>query len=260
MKLPKRLIDYEAVWSSFKLSLCKPSSRVEYLWIYGLADAGGSFELTNLRAIHGKVAAIRPNFTLRKLKMALEDLETNGLLFVWCKNEKRFGHWVGSRVPGRLPPASQRSRFYFVCPEPPKRELEAYNSGFDSRHRLDSGQGRGLNQDLDVDLDVDGIGKGRGIGFGFGAPVTGSQVPLVSEAQGTVAKPATASLSPSIQKQETEKATQPQTIAQAVDVAATANAMPGAGKRKTKAVLERERDRQKRALEEWERNHKTEAS
>ncbi len=152
--MPKRLIDYDALWTSGKLSNCKPSHRVEYLWIYGLADAGGSFEMTNLRALWGKVAPIRPDLTIEKLKNALRDFQKHGLLYVWKSKEKIFGHWVGSRYAGRLPPPSQRQRYFVLCPEPDKELLLQYETAFESSHSLDC--------KLDKDMDLDGIRMVRG--------------------------------------------------------------------------------------------------
>jgi hypothetical protein len=176
--MPKRLIDYDSLWNSTRLSRCTPKSRVEYLWIYGLADAGGSFEVTNLRAIWGRVSVIRPDLTLKRLKNCLEQFEKNGLLFCWAEKGKKFGHWIGSTKPGRLPSPSTKARYYLVCPYPPTEQIEKYESRFDRdfTHALSHAQ------DLEVDLDLEGIGIGRGKGIGFVAPA----------AHSTAAKPAAA--------------------------------------------------------------------
>jgi len=129
--------------------------------MYGLADAGGSFELTNIRAIWLKVSAIRPNLTLRKVKSALEDFEKHGLLFTWNEKGKKFGHWVGSRKPGRLPKPSTINRYYLVCPQPPTESMAKY----DSRFMGDSGH----VSDHDKVLVLEVEGNRNGIGFGIGA-------------------------------------------------------------------------------------------
>jgi hypothetical protein len=108
---PKRVIDADAAWASSKLALCREEFIPEYTWLYGLADANGNFELTNLRVIHGKVAAIRPNFTLDTLRHVFEEFERHGLLYVWEEHGKKYGHWTGSEKPGLLPPWSQRDHF-----------------------------------------------------------------------------------------------------------------------------------------------------
>jgi hypothetical protein len=67
-EMPKRVLDFDALWASDKLASCAEWAQSEYAWLYGLADAGGSFEMTNLRVIWGRVAAIRKNLTLERLK------------------------------------------------------------------------------------------------------------------------------------------------------------------------------------------------
>ena len=108
--MPKRVIDFDAVWASDKLSNCASWARPEYTWIYGLADSNGSFELTNLRVIFGRAYAIRDDVTIQHLSRALEEFQGKGLLFVWQENGKKYGHWTGSDRPGRLPPPSWRAR------------------------------------------------------------------------------------------------------------------------------------------------------
>jgi hypothetical protein len=109
--MPKRVIDAEAVWGSTKLAHCRQEFIPEYTWLYGLADANGNFEMNDLRVIHGKVAAIRPHFTLDTLQRVFEDFKRHGLLFTWEERGKKYGHWTGSNKPGRLPPKSQRDHY-----------------------------------------------------------------------------------------------------------------------------------------------------
>lgn len=110
--MPKRVIDADAMWKSTKLGKCRDKSIPEYAWLYGLADANGNFELTNLRAIHSDAyASIRPNFTVHDLREVIDDFERHGLLFVWDEGIKKYGHWTGSEKPGRLPPRGQRPRY-----------------------------------------------------------------------------------------------------------------------------------------------------
>ena len=66
--MPKRVIDFDAMWGSDKLASCAEWAQAEYAWLYGLADASGCFELTNLRVIWGRVAAIRRNLSLERLE------------------------------------------------------------------------------------------------------------------------------------------------------------------------------------------------
>ena len=136
--MPKRLIDYEAfIWSSFKLSQCKPSSRVEYVWIYEEVDAGGPFEMTIIRSLWGKISLIRPDLSLKKLKMCLEQYERHGLLFTWDSSGKTsFGHCVGPICPVDCQrPVRSLGSISFCLSYPCKN----WSSPF-----LESSQGKGL--------------------------------------------------------------------------------------------------------------------
>src|SRR5713101_5012521 len=119
--MPKRVLDFDALWSSDKLAACAPWAQAEYAWLYGLADGNGSFELTNLRVIWGRVAAIRKNLSLERLEQIFEEFRANGLLFVWEENGKTYGHWTNSDLPGRLPPPSWRQRLERLAPPVPAR-------------------------------------------------------------------------------------------------------------------------------------------
>jgi hypothetical protein len=128
--MPKRVIDFDAMWGSDKLAACAAWAQAEYAWLYGLADASGSFEVTNLRVIWGRVAAIRRNLTLERLEQIFDEFQEKGLLFVWEENGKRYGHWTGSDVPGRLPPPSWRMRLERLAPPVPKQQLAEFMSRF----------------------------------------------------------------------------------------------------------------------------------
>ncbi len=128
--MPKRVIDFDAMWGSDKLAACAEWAQAEYAWLYGLADASGCFELTNLRVIWGRVAAIRKNLTIERLEQILDEFQDKGLLFVWEHEGKRYGHWTGSDVPGRLPPPSWRMRLERFAPPVPKQRLAEYMSKY----------------------------------------------------------------------------------------------------------------------------------
>jgi hypothetical protein len=135
--MPKRVIDFDAMWGSDKLAACAEWAQAEYAWLYGLADASGCFELTNSRVIWGRVAAIRRNLSLERLEQIFHEFQDKGLLFVWEENGKRYGHWTGSDVPGRLPPPSWRMRLERLAPPVPKQQLAEFMSRF-SRGRANS--------------------------------------------------------------------------------------------------------------------------
>jgi hypothetical protein len=128
--MPKRVIDFDAMWGSDKIAACAEWAQAEYAWLYGLADPSGCFEVTNLRVIWGRVAAIRRNLTIERLEQIFDEFQNKGLLFVWEQDGKRYGHWTGSDVPGRLPPPSWRMRLERLAPPVPKRELGEYVSRF----------------------------------------------------------------------------------------------------------------------------------
>jgi hypothetical protein len=154
--MPKRVLDFDAIWASDKLASCAPWARAEYAWIYGLADCNGSFELTNQRVIFGRVYAIRDDISIEHLSRVLEEFQSKGLLFVWEENGKKYGHWTGSDVPGRLPAPSWRARLERLAPRVPQAALAKYLSSFSSsRLKTSSGgtQAQGLDSDLASDLD-----------------------------------------------------------------------------------------------------------
>jgi len=131
--MPKRVIDFDALWASDKIAACPAWAQAEYAWLYGLADASGSFELTNLRVIWGRVAAVRKDLTIERLEQIFQEFMARGLLFTWEASGKRYGHWTGSDVPGRLPAPSWRARLERLAPPLPQEELAAYMSRFGSR-------------------------------------------------------------------------------------------------------------------------------
>ncbi len=128
--MPKRVIDFDALWGSDKLAACAEWAQAEYAWLYGLADASGCFEITNLRVIWGRVAAIRRNLTIERLEQVFAEFRDRGLLFVWEHQGKLYAHWTGSDVPGRLPAPSWRMRLERFAPPVPKQQLAEYMARF----------------------------------------------------------------------------------------------------------------------------------
>jgi hypothetical protein len=128
--MPKRVLDFDAMWGSDKLASCAAWAQAEYAWLYGLADASGCFEITNLRVIWGRVAAIRSDLTIERLEQVFAEFQDKGLLFVWGHEGKRYAHWTGSDVPGRLPPPSWRMRLERFAPPVPKQQLAQYMARF----------------------------------------------------------------------------------------------------------------------------------
>ena len=142
--MPKRVIDFDAMWGSDKLAACAAWAQAEYAWLYGLADASGCFELTNLRVIWGRVAAIRANLTIEQLEQVFAEFQEKGLLFVWEHEGKRYAHWTGSDVPGRLPPPSWRMRLEKFAPPVPKQRLAEFMGKFARGRAALAGVGFGV--------------------------------------------------------------------------------------------------------------------
>ena len=163
-----RLIDFPALWSSDKLFRCAADTRCEYAWLYGLADAHGSFELTNLRVIHGRVAPIREDLTLEKLGQCVKEFNEHGLLFVWQQDGKRYGHWTNSE--GRLPSQGHRSRYVRFAPPVPEAELQAYLARFLGSNPEQVRTTSGGTPDNVRMLSDTGLGLGLGLGLGYGEP------------------------------------------------------------------------------------------
>lgn len=164
--MPTRCIDFESLWSSDKLAACAPWAQAEYAWLYGLADANGSFEMTNLRVIWGRVAAIRKNLSVERLEQVFAEFQDKGLLFIWEQNGKRYGHWTGSDRPGRLPRQSVRGRYARLAPVVPQDELSSYAAQFSNGHTrhdelmtLSRGGhdriGEGLEKDTDTEEETE---------------------------------------------------------------------------------------------------------
>jgi hypothetical protein len=146
--MPKRVIDFDAMWASDKLAACAEWAQTEYAWLYGLADCAGCFELTNLRVIWGRVSAIRRNFSLERLEQVFDEFHARGLLFIWTECGKRYGHWTGSDVPGRLPPPSWRNRLERLAPPVPREQLAEYVAAHSAGVRARASSGSFANMPI----------------------------------------------------------------------------------------------------------------
>jgi hypothetical protein len=169
------MIDFDNLWNSDKLASCDSSVRAEYLWLYGLADANGSFEL-NLRANHSKVSAIRPRLTLQRLKHIFAELEAHGLMFTWQENGKCYAHWTKSEAPGRLPPAKERHRYKRFAPDVPVERLREYESRF-NHDAIATTSPLGVGVGVELDRKGVGDGDGSGVGAGEGGGAEGETLP-----------------------------------------------------------------------------------
>lgn len=165
--MPKRVIDFDAMWGSDKIAACAEWAQAEYAWLYGLADPSGCFEMTNLRVIWGRVAAIRRNLTIERLEQIFGEFQDKGLMFVWEQDGKRYAHWTGSDVPGRLPPPSWRMRLERLAPPVPKQQLAEYVSRFARGRAASPGGGFRVGArrgEENCEVEISSLKVGAGIG------------------------------------------------------------------------------------------------
>ena len=85
--MPKRVLDFDALWASDKLAACAEWAQSEYAWLYGLADASGSFEITNMRVIWGRVAAIRKSLSLERLQQIFDEFIARPVIYMGRKRQ-----------------------------------------------------------------------------------------------------------------------------------------------------------------------------
>lgn len=164
--MPKRVLDGEGMWGSTKLANVPEDMIPEYAWLYPLADMNGSFEVTNLRVVWSKVAAIRPHFTLERLREVFGCFWKAGLLFQWNQSGRKFAHWTGSERRGRLPAISQRKKFGEpLAPAVPAKEYAEYCA----KHQVTDDPQLTFEQSrLNLDSVQAGVGVGEGVGLGEG--------------------------------------------------------------------------------------------
>jgi hypothetical protein len=167
VKLPKRVVDGEAIWTSRKLRLVEPEwVRGEFANLLPLALANGVFELDADQIWARVYAYLRPSMSRDDVSKIVAAFERSGLLFGWnAEDGKRWGFWIGIDKPGRLPRLSRlKNGHEKLGPAPPKVELETYVA----RQWYTKG----------APLAPLGFCFGSGSGFGIGkegAPETGAQ-------------------------------------------------------------------------------------
>jgi hypothetical protein len=104
VRVPKRVIDGEALWLSNKLRQVPEEYRPEYANLIPLALANGTFEC-DPRKIWARVYIYnRPSVTLQAVEEMLNSFERAKMLFRWqAEDGAVWGYWVGIEKPGRLP-------------------------------------------------------------------------------------------------------------------------------------------------------------
>lgn len=118
--MPKRVIDGEAMWNSDKIGRVEPDwVRVEFAWLLPIAGSNGVFELNPRQLWARCYACNRPDKTVEDVQIIISSFEHAKLLFRWEQDGKRWGYWVGSDKPGRLPRVSWQERYGRIGPQPP---------------------------------------------------------------------------------------------------------------------------------------------
>jgi len=134
--MPMRLIDFDALWTSGKLSkLQRAEDRRMYLWLFGMADGHhGVFECDALLIWQKSCAFMCPDQTPATIERLLDELERAKLLFRWTGTEPRcrgkvLGFWVGIEKAGRLPPPSKKKKIPVKYEPPPQDALARFLAG-----------------------------------------------------------------------------------------------------------------------------------
>lgn len=117
--MPKRVVDGDAVWRSKKLKLMHPQFRAEYANLVPLAEANGVFEVDADRIWSDVYSYNRDEISVETVEEILANLEEVGLLRVWEEDRKVWGYWEGIHKSGRLPKASELSKYKNLPPNPP---------------------------------------------------------------------------------------------------------------------------------------------
>ncbi len=147
--MPKRVIDFDAMWGSDKLASCAVWAQAEYAWADSLADASGCFEVTNLRVIWG---AWRPSVGILRLsgwsRCLRNSAGTKGCCLFGSTKEKVTRTGLGAMCRGIAAP-SWRSRLEKFAPSVPKKTGGVYGAVCAGRAAMaggDSRLGRGKHQ------------------------------------------------------------------------------------------------------------------
>lgn len=86
----------------------------------------------------------------RTLQEIFDEFIARGLLFAWEESGKRYGHWTGSDVPGRLPRHSWRMRLEKLAPPVPCEALAAYSARFGGSKEIMVARASAASQSGDV--------------------------------------------------------------------------------------------------------------
>ena len=106
--MPRRVIDGDSLWVSEKLSEVEEEHRAEYAWILPMSQGNGCFECSPMLVWRTCYAALRPSWSVDKVKAMLNDFERVKMLFRFKRDAKTYGFFPGIQKDGRLPKPSDR--------------------------------------------------------------------------------------------------------------------------------------------------------
>lgn len=122
--MPKRIIDGERTWNSKKLRQVQPESyRMEYPWLFALANDVATFECDSKVIWSRCYAAVRPSITEEDVAKILDEFERVKLLFRWNVGDQTWGYWTGTDKAGLLPSPTRRHN---IGPEPDPKALAEF--------------------------------------------------------------------------------------------------------------------------------------
>ena len=177
--MPKRVVDGEAIATSFKIRRIQEEWRIHYPYLLTLALANGTFECDPEVIWAKRYAIFMPSMTKEHVAEMIRAFEGADLLRTWRDKEGRLcGWWVGINKPGRLPPKSRLKRHEEALgPELPRAVLSQPTCNLTAGHQVES---VGAVQDGAQETPTEhvrntscGLGLGLGLGEENGAPLVG---------------------------------------------------------------------------------------
>jgi hypothetical protein len=179
--VPKRVVDGEAIATSFKIRRIQEEWRIHYPYLLTLALANGTFECDPEVIWAKRYAIFMPSMTKEHVAEMIRAFEAADLLRTWRDKEGRLcGWWVGINKPGRLPPKSRLKRHEEALgPELPRAVLSQPTCNLTAGHQVEC---VGPVQDGAQETPTEHVrntsaGLGLGLGLGSGTSASKEQKP-----------------------------------------------------------------------------------
>jgi len=172
--MPKRVVDGEAIATSFKIRRIQEEWRIHYPYLLTLALANGTFECDPEVIWAKRYAIFMPGMTKEHVAEMIRAFEAADLLRTWRDKEGRLcGWWVGINKPGRLPPKSRLKRHEEALgPELPRAVLNQPTCNLTAGHQVES---VGAVQDGAEETPTEHVRNtscGLGLGLGSGKNIS----------------------------------------------------------------------------------------